>query len=126
MYFIISFAHYENKSLSDMMARIQIPASIVTHLTGLENHLSILSLVLQNGDWVSTNILIRLQTEVIVRPLCKAGPVAWLVEGFCSKHEVLALLTGHADNQCGITSLSFQFSKSKGWRSRRSRPSSIT
>lgn len=71
MYFIISFAHYENKFLLDMMARNQILTSIVPHLTGLENHLNILSLVLHNADWVSTNILIRLQIVVIVRPLCR-------------------------------------------------------
>lgn len=121
MYFIISFAHYENKSLSDRMARIQIPASIVTYLTGSKSRLSILSLVLQNGDWVCTNIFIRLQIEIIVRSLCRAGSVAGLMEDFTSKHKALASITGHTETQCSLTGLELQHSKDKGRRIKNSR-----
>lgn len=70
------------------MDRVQIPASTIAHLTGLGNHFNF-QRSLKNGDWVSTNILTRLQRKIIVRPLYRAEYLARWVGGFPSNHKDL-------------------------------------
>lgn len=76
------------------MDRVQIPASTVTHFTGLGNHFNFQP-SLKNGDWVSTNILTGLQRKIIVRPLYKAEYLARWVGGFPSKHKDLGSISNH-------------------------------